>query len=62
MGFWSVRRWMISKAWATIRTAICFLPLFRPFIIKLEQRISFDDPRKIGHSFALLFQLLRISQ
>lgn len=27
---------MISKAWATIRTAINFLPLFRPFIIKLQ--------------------------
>lgn len=35
MGFWSVRRWMISNEWATIRTAMSFLPLLRPFIIKL---------------------------
>ena len=53
MGFWSVRRWMISKAWATIRTAICFLPLFRPFIIKLGERISIVALGKIRHSFAL---------
>lgn len=36
MGFWSVRRWMISKAWATMRTAMSFFPLLRPFIIKLS--------------------------
>ena len=37
MGFWSVRRWMISKAWATMRTVRSFLPLLRPFIIKLDR-------------------------
>ena len=35
IGFWSVRRWMISKAWATIRRARSFLPLLRPFIMRL---------------------------
>ena len=35
MGFWSVKRWMISNACATMRTAKSFLPLLRPFIIKL---------------------------
>jgi hypothetical protein len=35
MGFWSLRRWMISKAWATMRTAKSFFPLLRPFIIRL---------------------------
>ena len=30
----------ISKAWATIRTAISFLPLFRPFIIRALVRRS----------------------
>ena len=35
IGFWSVRRWIISKAWATMRTARSFFPLLRPFIIKL---------------------------
>jgi len=37
MGFWSVSRWMISKAWATMRTAKSFFPLLRPFIIKLNK-------------------------
>ena len=35
MGFCSVTRWMISKACCTIRTAMSFLPLFRPFIMSL---------------------------
>jgi hypothetical protein len=35
MGFSPVRRWTISKAWATIRTAICFFPEFLPFIMRL---------------------------
>jgi len=34
-GFWSVKRWIISKAWATMRRAMSFLPLLRPFIIRL---------------------------
>lgn len=35
IGFCSVTRWMISKACWTIRTAMIFLPLFRPFIMRL---------------------------
>ena len=31
---------MISKAWATMRTAKSFLPLLRPFIIKLIDHID----------------------
>ena len=34
MGFWSVRRWMISIACLTMRTASIFFPLFRPCIIR----------------------------
>jgi hypothetical protein len=34
----------ISKAWATIRMAISFLPLLRPFIIK-----EFVKRSMIGH-------------
>src|SRR6266545_6229720 len=30
---------MISNAWATIRTVRSFLPLLRPFIIKLKGKI-----------------------
>lgn len=33
MGFWSVRRWTISKECLMMRTAIIFLPLFRPCCI-----------------------------
>lgn len=36
MGFCSVTRWMISNACWTMRTAMIFLPLLRPFIIRLE--------------------------
>jgi hypothetical protein len=36
IGFWSLSRWMISNACATMRTAISFLPLLRPFIIRLH--------------------------
>jgi hypothetical protein len=36
IGFWSLSRWMISNACATMRTAINFLPLLRPFIIRLH--------------------------
>ena len=31
---------MISNACATMRTAISFLPLLRPFIIKLQSRLA----------------------
>lgn len=34
MGFWSVRRWMISKECLMMRTAISFLPLLRPCIMR----------------------------
>jgi hypothetical protein len=37
---------MISNACATMRTAISFLPLLRPFIIKLEPNIQHLRPRE----------------
>merc|ERR1719263_1672316 len=39
-GFWSVSRWMISNACLTIRTAITFLPLLRPYRIMEHTRRS----------------------
>lgn len=35
-----VSKWMISKACLTMRTAISFLPLFRPCIMRLHARRS----------------------
>lgn len=51
MGFWSVKRWMISNAWATILTASCFLPT----------SIAFRDRRpSVLKRYAPLFAAFRI--
>lgn len=44
IGFWSVIKWMMEKAWSTMRTACSFLPLLRPFIMSELVRRSI-----IGH-------------
>jgi hypothetical protein len=51
MGFWSVNKWMISKAWATILTAKSFFPLFLPFIINELTRRSTMGIRPLANCF-----------
>lgn len=41
---------MISKAWATMRTAKSFFPLLRPFIIRLNENHRLNIKCEAGQS------------
>jgi hypothetical protein len=50
---------MISKAWATMRTARSFLPLLRPFIIKLcTESCRFQNDWILDRHIAPIYQSL----
>ncbi len=59
MGFWSVSRWTISKECLMMRTAIIFLPLFRPCCI--SESVTLQHPLQSQHLLQYAAHMLLIA-